>query len=357
MCPQPTPLNVVQLLASGIFLHVTGNAEPAVAMLSAALSGVWPPGREMQRRLVAAQFMPSVALAEDSVAEGAPAEEPEAANAEPEGEQAAGAGTGPGSFAGAEEAGMQPGGGDPAAAAAAANDAADEADAANPFAAELESALAALCPSVSAADLQKAALVLRLFFGCRAVGEQAAAAQRAGQRPEQLGPPFQAVLRTLLLDCQQLLELDPGCTHAYVWAAQLALYARWPLEAGRVEGLLREGAERAKAAKCERSRMPRWCRRVGGQNAGDGASAASWAGNATFALAELRSDCCRGYACWKVAPQAYPPALPSPRRLAGCGRGAARPRVVASQCGGGGAERGGAPGAAARGGWVLRSSC
>ena len=61
----------------------------------------------------------------------------------------------------------------------------------------------------------------------------------------------------LLLDCQQLLDLDPQCMHSYVWAAQLLLYARWPLDARRVRGLFEEGLRRGRQAQCE-------CRRLGG---------------------------------------------------------------------------------------------
>jgi len=117
-------------------------------------------------------------------------------------------------------------------------------------------------------------------------------------------PLPQAIIRTLLVDCQQLLDLDPSCMHAYVWATQvqplqgcqgaaleslpccaawgcsaselrahlllpwlahvpshfpllpgillqLVLYARWPLDGKRVAALFAEGTRRSKEAKCE----------------------------------------------------------------------------------------------------------
>ncbi|EFN56291.1 hypothetical protein CHLNCDRAFT_144678 [Chlorella variabilis] len=247
VCPRPTPTNIVQLLVAGVFLHVTGNAEPAIAMLSAALSGVWPPAVETQRRLVARHFIPSVEL-------------------EPAGQQREGGGSGgaadgvAASAAEAEEAGAAAGGGGSQVPAPESSAAGGQPP--NEFAAALAEALKRHCPEVSAPDLQKSALVLRLFLGCRAVGQQAAAAQQPAARQQQQppgggggsdalpGPGFQAIIRTLLLDCQQLLDLDPACMHAYVWAAQLALQARWPLEPARMAALLREGARRAADAQC-----------------------------------------------------------------------------------------------------------
>lgn len=88
-------------------------------------------------------------------------------------------------------------------------------------------------------------------------------------------PAVQAIVRTLLLDCQQLLELDPGCAHAYVWAAQLVLYARWPLDQRRVVALFEEGTRRCKAAKCERA---------GGLPCCSPAPAAALAGKSTHTL-------------------------------------------------------------------------
>ena len=255
VCPRPTPTNIVQLLVAGVFLHVTGNAEPAIAMLSAALSGVWPPAVETQRRLVARHFIPSVEL-------------------EPAGQQREGGGSGgaadgvAASAAEAEEAGAAAGGGGSQVPAPESSAAGGQPP--NEFAAALAEALKRHCPEVSAPDLQKSALVLRLFLGCRAVGQQAAAAQQPAARQQQQppgggggsdalpGPGFQAIIRTLLLDCQQLLDLDPACMHAYVWAAQLALQARWPLEPARMAALLREGARRAADAQCELSRPARW---------------------------------------------------------------------------------------------------
>lgn len=149
---------------------------------------MWPPSRALQRRLVAAQFVPAARSEQE-------AEEEAAAAAAASTDKDAAAPSGSSSKAGGEAAG--------------AVDKAPEARAA-----ALEAALAQHCPGISLADMQKAALALRLFLGCRAVGEQ------AGD-----GPSMQAVVRTLLLDSQQLLDLDPACTHAYVWAAQVWVWA------------------------------------------------------------------------------------------------------------------------------------
>lgn len=228
-----------------MFLHVTGNPEPAIAMLSAALSGVWPPSRDMQRRLVAHQFVPSAAAAEpEQVAGGkpetgsgdGPAGAAEATAAEEE--QQAAATTTSGSSESNSQAGPSSTGG--SGDAGPSGEAVPERGAAAPLAASLGASLAEHCPGISLADLQKSALALRLFLGCRAVGEQ---------RGD--GPSLQAIVRTLLMDCQQLLELDSHCMHAYVWAAQLLLYARWPIERARVRGLFEEGVQRAREAKCE----------------------------------------------------------------------------------------------------------
>lgn len=161
---------------------------PRGRRLSAALSGVWPPTRAMQRRLVAAQFVPS-ARSEQQAEEEAAAAASASASVAAGGDAAAPSGS-------SGQAGGQ------------AASAADEGPEAR--AAALEAALAQHCPDISLAHMQKAALALRLFLGCRAVGEQ------SGD-----GPSMQAVIRTLLLDCQQLLDLDPACTHAYVWAVQV----------------------------------------------------------------------------------------------------------------------------------------
>ncbi|KAL4448641.1 hypothetical protein ABPG75_005860 [Micractinium tetrahymenae] len=243
VCPSPTPLNVLQLLASGVFLHVTGNPEPAIAMLSAALSGVWPPSRDMQRRLVARQFVPSAAAEDQPVqaAEGqratgggpdgqAGAAETAEGKAEEQPAPSGSRGSGDSSLAGPSGSGSG---------ASGAGEAAPERAAAAPLAAALDAALAERCPAISLADVHKSALVLRLFLGCRAVGEQ---------RGD--GPSLQAIVRTLLMDCQQLLDLDPQCMHAYVWAAQLLLYARWPMDRARTVALFEEGVQRAQEAKC-----------------------------------------------------------------------------------------------------------
>lgn len=167
VCPQPSPTNVVQLLAAGVFLHVTANPEPAIAMLSAALSGVWPPPRPLQRRLVGAQFVPSAEAGEEGDEAG-----DAAAWSSSKGAAAA---SGSGSDAGGSKQ-----------TDAAAEAEAEAAKAPAALAAEVAAALFEHCPAVSAADLQKSALVLRLFLGCRAVGEQAAD-----------GPSFQVRLRLL----------------------------------------------------------------------------------------------------------------------------------------------------------------
>jgi hypothetical protein len=59
VCPEPTPTNLVQLLAAGIYLHLTGNPDRAIAILSAVFSGVWPTPRRMQRQLALNQSVPS----------------------------------------------------------------------------------------------------------------------------------------------------------------------------------------------------------------------------------------------------------------------------------------------------------
>ena len=135
-----------------------GNPEPAIAMLSAALSGVWPPSRAMQRRLVARQFVPT--------AEGEAAQQEGAQQGE------AGAGSSGGGKAGADE-------GPSSSAAAGQQEEAEEGP--TELAVALGAALEQHCPGLSLADIQKAALCLRLFLGCRAVGEQASD-----------GPSFQA---------------------------------------------------------------------------------------------------------------------------------------------------------------------
>lgn len=273
VCPQPTPTNVVQLLAAGVFLHVTGNPEAAVAMLSAALSGVWPPSRELQRRLVGGQFVPTAAAAAEGLGKKTAADSTAAETAGGDGgteTQAFAAGVGSNVTSTGTGTGLTSPQAQPAtdASSSAANEAtsgkpeaaADTADASSggagseprtPYAQALSEALERCGAGVSEAQLHKSALVLRLFLGCRAVGEQAAAAQKSGGGSASLGPSFQAILRSLLLDCQQLLDLDPSCMHAYVWAAQLVLYAKWPLDPARVAALLREGGQRAKAARCE----------------------------------------------------------------------------------------------------------
>lgn len=183
VCPEPSPTNVLQLLAAGVFLHVTGaacvagslaalllcgtsgsvlaatpthhppatpaalpaagNSEPAIAMLSAALSGVWPLPRALQRRLVERQFVPTAEPDGDAAAAAAAA-----------GDAAAGT-AGPSSVAGTQQ------------------EAADEEAQPTPAAAALAEALRQHCPSISLQEIEKSALELRLFLGCRAVGQQA----------------------------------------------------------------------------------------------------------------------------------------------------------------------------------------
>ena len=142
------------LLACGHFAHL-GMHVPWHRRLSAALSGVWPPSRPMQRRLVAAQFVPAARSQQEA------AEEEAAASSSASGSKdgAAVAGSGSGSK--------------PASDAAAAAAAEEEVAAPAKRAAALEAALAQHCPDVSLDHMQKAALALRLFLGCRAVGEQA----------------------------------------------------------------------------------------------------------------------------------------------------------------------------------------
>lgn len=143
-------------------------------MLSAALSGVWPPSKPMQRRLVARQFVPTAEAEEpgngpDSAVEG----EADAAAAAADGADAGNAGAegaGPSSSSGAsKEEG-------PSTSAAAAQQAEAEGEGEGQpteEAAALAAALEQHCPDLSPADVEKAALCLRLFLGCRAVGEQA----------------------------------------------------------------------------------------------------------------------------------------------------------------------------------------
>lgn len=116
-------------------------------MLSAALSGVWPPSRDMQRRLVARQFVPTAEPGEEAAAG-----EASQADGTAGGSSASGATTSSSNTGGATEGATE---GKAAARAAA-----------------LAAALQAHCPGISAADMQKSALELRLFLGCRAVGEQ-----------------------------------------------------------------------------------------------------------------------------------------------------------------------------------------
>ncbi len=158
---------------------LAGNPEPAIAMLSAALSGVWPPSRPMQRRLVARQFVPTAEAGEEqsstNESAGEVAAATEAGSAAPAG-TAAGEGAGPSSSSSSQE------GGPSSSAAAAEGQAAAAArqeeeqegeEQANQLAAALGAALEKHCPGLRLADVEKAALCLRLFLGCRAVGEQA----------------------------------------------------------------------------------------------------------------------------------------------------------------------------------------
>ena len=218
VCPDPTPTNLVQLLAAGIYLHPTGNPEPAIAMLSAVLSGVWPAPRRMRRQLAVDQFVPSLdsGASSNGATEGAVATHSAASAAGP-------------SSSSPQQAEKE------------------QESAPTQLAADLAAALERHCPGVSLADLHKAALQLRLFFGCSSLAAQAA----AGPSLQSTLPGLQPIVRTLLLDCQQLLAADPACMHTFVWAAELLLYALWPVELERQAALFQEGLRRSGEAKCE----------------------------------------------------------------------------------------------------------
>lgn len=144
-------------------------------MLSAALSGVWPPSKPMQRRLVARQFVPT-AEAEQQQGSGAGS----AGEGKADAAAAAAAGAAAGS-SGGESVGPSSSSGaskdeGPSTSAAAAQQAEAEGEGegqATEEAAALAAALEQQCPDLTPVDVEKAALCLRLFLGCRAVGEQA----------------------------------------------------------------------------------------------------------------------------------------------------------------------------------------
>lgn len=140
----------------------------------------------MQRRLVARQFVPTAEAGTEAEAaasaQGGSASGAKDANSPPAAELGeAGGSSDKASASQPGEAGSSKAG---EAAAPAATQKEVEVEAEElppPLAQELEAALAQHCPDVSLAELQKAALALRLFLGCRAVGEQSAD-----------GPSFQA---------------------------------------------------------------------------------------------------------------------------------------------------------------------
>lgn len=177
-------------------------------MLSAALSGVWPPSKAMQRRLVARQFVPTVE-AEEEQGKGSGEADAAAAGSAAAAGMAAGAGACPNSSGGNHEEGPSTSaaaaGGQAAAAAQQGKEGAAEEDEPSQVAAALGAALEQHCPGLCLADVQKAALCLRLFLGCRAVGEQASD-----------GPNFQVcdgvASVQLLLDTTLLLLLT-DCWH------------------------------------------------------------------------------------------------------------------------------------------------
>ena len=253
VCPEPTPNNILQLLAAGVVLHITGNPEAAIAMLSAALSGVWPPSRDLQRRIVARQFVPTWPPADAAAGAGATAAGAEADGSSERISIVGGSGSGSHGNHQSQHAEGPAATTDPEASAAVVEAASRTAA----LVTALDAALQQHCPGVCrAGEVQRCALVLRLFLGCRAVGEQAGGAS----------PAMQAVVRSLLVDCQQLLEVaevgaEPGddpqqqpqpqrCIHAAVWAAQLLLYARWPLEARAVRQLYLDSIQRCTDARC-----------------------------------------------------------------------------------------------------------
>ena len=321
VCPEPTPTNLVQLLAAGIYLHLTGNPEPAISMLSAVLTGVWPAPRCMQRQLAVSQFVPSLECggisnggSSSAVRSGAssssskgPTDRAEAAH-----RAASVASSIPSSSSSSSSSRQQA-------------DAEVEEGAPTQLAADLAAALERHCPGIKLADLHKAALQLRLFFGCRSVAAQAA----AGPSPQATLPGLQAVVRTLLLDCQQLLAADPACMHTYVWAAELLLYALWPVDRERQAVLFQEGLRRSRDAKCE-------CR-------GMGRCLSATAASVVMVLhANVQRHCCLH------TPPPRPTCVPA-RRLAGGGRGGSRLRAVAAGRAGQRRQCGSAPGGPAGG--------
>lgn len=191
------------LTPSNACLFLPGNPEPAIAMLSAALSGVWPPSKAMQRRLVAGQFVPAAEVEEEH-GKGSGEADAAATGSSAAAGTAAGEGAGPNSSGRNHDEGPSTStaaaGDQPAGAAQQGKEEAEEEEEPSQVAAALGAALEQHCPGFCLADVQKAALCLRLFLGCRAVGEQASD-----------GPNFQVcdgvALVQLLLRARLLLLL------------------------------------------------------------------------------------------------------------------------------------------------------